>query len=106
MPWKDQSFLEWLVGWLLQHADTIMGFALAFILAAFRTAQKHHKVDWLEAMICGCLTFAASSILEWMKFPSQFAIFIGGIVGFKGSLWVKTYINKQLETTDTIKDDE
>jgi lambda family phage holin len=103
MPWKDQSFLEWLISWFVQHADTILGFVIAFILAVFRTAHKYRKVDWLEALICGFLTFAASSVLEWLRFPPQVSIVIGGIIGFKGSLWTGALISKKLEIADEIR---
>lgn len=93
MPAKYQPLLDW----LLQHGEIIMGFMLAVLLAVFRTSKKYGKADWLEALICGALTLAAASLLEWMKFPSSLAIAIGGVIGFKGSHWTNAIIDRKLD---------
>lgn len=96
MPAKYQPLLDW----LLLHGEIIMGFLLAVLLAVFRTAKKYGKADWVEALICGALTLAAASLLEWMKFPSQLAIAVGGVIGFKGSQWTNSLIDKKLDVKE------
>lgn len=107
MPWKNQSFWEWLLqnseaiwAWLIQHGEIVVGFFLAVVLAIFRTTRAYGKADWVEALICGFLTLAGASLLEWLKFPSQIAIAVGGVIGFKGSKWANEFIDKKLQLED------
>lgn len=93
MPYRNNPFLADLVQWFSTHATVIFGFFLAVMLSIFSTAKKHGKVDWLEALICGGLTVAIASILGYFNLPNQLAVFIGGFIGFKGSLWVEEKFN-------------
>lgn len=94
MPWRNSNFLEILYNFIVTYGIAIGSFVLAMLISIFTTAKKHGKVDWLEAIICGLLTLAIASILGWLKLPEQLAIFVGGLVGFKGSTWVDTKFNK------------
>lgn len=95
MPWRNNHFLADLLQWLNTYATVIFGFFLAVLLSIFSTAKKHGKIDWLEALICGGLTVAIASILNYINLPNQLAIFIGGFIGFKGSLWVEEKFNQE-----------
>ena len=88
MPWKNQSFFEWAYDILVNYWWVIASFILTVLLAVFRTAKKYGKVDWLEAFICGLLTIAISSVLSWINLPTESCIFLGGVIGFKGTKWV------------------
>ncbi|MFW1950436.1 phage holin family protein [Acinetobacter beijerinckii] len=46
--------------------------------------------------MCGCLTLTIVSALEYLALPIQLSIFVGGIVGFKGTLWVDRIISKKV----------
>lgn len=74
----------------------IMAMLLSIVTSALKSIKKKGKLDWLEALICGCLTLAVSSTLQYLKLPQEISIFLGGLIGFKGSLWVDSRINKDL----------
>lgn len=95
MPWRNDSFLNAIFQFITTYSAVIIGFFLAFFISIFSTAKKYGKVDWLEALICGGLTVAISSVLSHFNLPHQFAIFIGGFIGFKGSLWLEEKFNHE-----------
>lgn len=95
MPWRNDNFWTHLYQFITAHSAVIFGFFLAVLVSIFSTAKKHGKVDWLEALICGSLTVAISSLLSHFNLPYQFAIFLGGFIGFKGSLWLEEKFNHE-----------
>lgn len=93
------SIYEYLVSALkalAEHGIIIGATALSVTIAGVKSMKKHGKLDWMEALMCGCLTLAVSSALEYLKLPQQLAIFLGGLIGFKGSLWVDKFINRKI----------
>jgi lambda family phage holin len=46
----------------------------------------------LEASICGALTLAASSALDWVGAPQQIAVAVGGFIGFIGVAKLRAYL--------------
>ncbi|OUY07634.1 phage holin family protein [Acinetobacter populi] len=90
------SVYKFLVDTLTIYGVTIMALLLSIITSALKSIKRKGKLDWVEALICGCLTLAVSSTLQYLKLSSEISIFLGGLIGFKGSLWVDARINKDL----------
>ncbi|WP_336943358.1 phage holin family protein [Acinetobacter modestus] len=109
MPWKNQTFLDWLYAILVNYSWLVASFILTVLLAVFRTAKKYGKVDWLEAIICGLLTIAIASILSWLNLPNEVGIFFGGVIGFKGTKWVDQKFTEKFDqaigSSETDKDE-
>lgn len=99
MPWKNQTFFEWLYAIFMNYSWIFASFILTVLLAVFRTAKKYGKVDWLEAIICGLLTIAIASILSWINLPNEVGIFLGGVIGFKGTKWVDQKFSEKYDQT-------
>ncbi len=81
---------------LTMNAVMVMAMLLSIITSALKSKKRKGRLDWLEALICGCLTLAVSSTLQYLKLPQELSIFLGGLIGFKGSRWVDSRINKDL----------
>ena len=79
---------------VVENRSLYVAVIITMILSTSRSVQRKSRIDWVEAIICGALTIAASSILEYFKLPMQFSIFIGGVIGFKGSRWVETKLDE------------
>lgn len=97
MPYKNNQFWADFIQWLSTYSAVIFAFFLAVFISIFSTAKKHGKIDWLEALICGGLTVAIASVLSYINLPNQLAVFIGGFIGFKGSLWVEEKFNQEYQ---------
>ncbi len=46
----------------------------------------------LEALICGALSLSASSVIEWMAWPSSLSVGAGGAIGFIGVTAIRELI--------------
>lgn len=97
MPWKDQSFMDWAVDMFIAYWWILASFLLTVLLAVFRTAKKYGKVDWLESFICGLLTIAIASLLSFLNLPNEVGIFLGGVIGFKGTIWVDQKVSEKFD---------
>lgn len=97
MPYRNNQFWTDFFQWLNTYSAVIFAFFLAVFISVFSTAKKHGKIDWLEALICGGLTVAIASVLSYINLPNQLAVFIGGFIGFKGSLWVEEKFNQEYQ---------
>lgn len=102
MPDKPESWAA-LVAWLQQYWPAIYGSALGSIIAALRVIYDGGSMrkTVLEGMLCGALTLAVSSALEWLALPSTLAPFFGGFIGLVGVEGVRrlamTYSGKRVE---------
>lgn len=95
-----QENLQPIIDWLNAHDMGIIGVFLSVGVSVIRSIKKRGKIDWLEAVLCGGLTLTMVSTLEYLNIPMQISIFVGGIIGFKGTLWVDHFINKKLGDDD------
>ncbi|SDI55941.1 phage holin, lambda family [Pseudomonas abietaniphila] len=48
----------------------------------------------LEALICGALSLSASSVIEWVAWPSSLSVAAGGAIGFIGVTVIREFIIK------------
>lgn len=91
-----QDYFKYAIDWLDAHNLTVVAVILLVIVAIVRSLKKRGKIDWLEGVLCGCLTLTIVSALEYLALPIQLSIFVGDIVGFKGTLWVDRMISKKV----------
>ena len=73
-----QEYLKPAIDWLDAHNLTVLAVVLSVLVAIVRSLKKRGKIDWLEAVLCGCLTLTIVSGLEYLKLPMQLSIFVGG----------------------------
>lgn len=97
MP-PDSSLWQQLYELLHEIRHFILSFVLAVLISILSTSHKHGSIDWIEALICGFLTLACASTLNYLNLPSELSIFLGGFVGFKGSLWVDNKFNQKFNS--------
>lgn len=66
----------------------IQGALMAVVMSLLRVYYDANETSTaralLEASICGCLTLAAASALDWIGAPQQIAVAVGGFIGFIG----------------------
>lgn len=98
MPEKDPN--AWLaahfvVKWFIDNVQLLAAFALSFVVAVLRTL-KDGKLDLIEAGLCGMLTLASWSAIEYIGLPTKTAIFVGGMIAWLGTAWCKKYVKAML----------
>lgn len=79
--------------------------AVTFLMAVFRTAKEHGKVDWVEAIMCGLFSLGIWFVLGWFNIPEGGGVLIGGIIGYKGSAAVSEWLSDKFGFDDD-KDEE
>lgn len=66
----------------------IQGALMAVVMAVLRVYYDAEETSAtraaLEASICGALTLASASALDWLGAPQQIAVAVGGFIGFIG----------------------
>jgi lambda family phage holin len=88
MPGKDPAF--WAAVWsaIAGLSATTKGAAMATLISYLRVMydgkETHQLRVLLEALICGCLSLCATSVISWLQLPADLAIAAGGAVGFMG----------------------
>jgi lambda family phage holin len=93
-PDKDPSI--WADIWFALSSPTWQGAIMAVIISVLRVlydANETRKLRVvLEALICGGLSLSASSIIEWMAWPSSLSVSAGGAIGFIGVATIRELI--------------
>jgi lambda family phage holin len=98
MPEKNPEnwvVLSFIAKWIFENSQLLASFALSFVVAVLRTI-KEGKVDLIEASLCGMLTLASWSMIEYIGFPQKIAIFVGGMIAWLGTAWCKKYVKSML----------
>jgi lambda family phage holin len=85
MPDKPDTWAV-LTAWLHPHWSAIFAACLSGVIAALRVIYDGGKPreSILESLLCGTLTLAVSSTMEWLSLPPSMATFFGGIIGLAG----------------------
>jgi lambda family phage holin len=101
MPDKPDIWVPF-VEWLQQHWPAISGCTLGGFVAALRVIYDGgtRRQMILESLLCGALTLAVSSVLEWMSLPASLASFVGGAIGLIGVERVRRVAVGHLEQID------
>jgi len=73
--------------------NTMIALALAILTSAVRVVYDHEEAKpiriALEAILCGCLSFAASFAIAAMGLDMAWAVFSGGVIGFLGADFIR-----------------
>lgn len=75
---------------LWQGAVMAATISLLRVLYEGKEANKWRVI--LEALICGALSLSASSVIEWMAWPSSLSVAAGGTIGFIGVTAIRELI--------------
>lgn len=89
MPGRDPNVWQQLLTYIALVWPQIYAGGLAFIVALIRGlhAGNRARQSWLEAILCGCLTFALFPALHYVGLPGGLAASIGAFIAFKGTEW-------------------
>lgn len=97
-PDNDPS--AWAEIWRALSSPTWQGAIMAVSISVLRVlydARETRKLRViLEALICGGLSLSASSIIEWMAWPSSLSVGAGGAIGFIGVSAIRELIVRLL----------
>ncbi|MEQ7921155.1 phage holin, lambda family [Xanthomonas sp. WHRI 1810A] len=99
MPEKTPDF--WAQVWLVLSNPLWQGAIMAATISLLRVlyeAKEQNK--WrivFEALICGALSLSASSVIEWMSWPSSLSVGAGGTIGFIGVTAIRELIIRFLD---------
>ena len=104
MPEKDPNLWVWIITLIREawhdftSSKVWLGFALAVMMVMLRNLYddnpKSLKVKIAEALICGGLTLAISTILDYLGLPNSASICVGGVIGFIGIDQIRDVIKK------------
>ncbi|WP_296254716.1 MULTISPECIES: phage holin, lambda family [unclassified Pseudomonas] len=94
MPEKSPEF--WAQVWLLLSNPLWQGAIMAATISLLRVLydgkEQNRRRVLLEALICGALSLSASSVIEWMAWPSSLSVAAGGAIGFIGVTAIRQLI--------------
>ncbi|WP_442870693.1 phage holin, lambda family [Cobetia sp. MMG027] len=73
---------------------------ISIVVSVLRSILKggDKKEVVLEPLLCGCLTFVAVSIGEYLKIPSDLTVAIGGFVGFMGVKKISGLLDQMIKS--------
>ena len=66
------------------------------VMAMFRTAKQHGKIDYLEAAMCAIFAYGVYLVLGWFKIPPEASVLVGGFVGWLGTARVAAIVQDKL----------
>lgn len=81
---------------IIEYWLVISTVIVATLMAVFRTAQKNGKIDWLEAGMCGVFAYGVWFVLSSFNLPEGAGVLVGGMVGYKGTTFVSTWVSDKL----------
>jgi len=98
-----ENFVKWLDG-VSQLPPEFVGAILAMLLSLLRVVYDEQETKpirvLVETLICGGLSLTASSAIIAMNLDSNWAMFVGGSIGFLGVTTVRALalklINKKI----------
>lgn len=95
MPDKPDT---WAKVWLALSEPLWQGVIMAVVISFLRVLYDAKETKpWrviLEALICGALSLVASSVIEWMAWPSNLSVAAGGAIGFLGVTAIREMVTR------------
>lgn len=95
MPDKPET---WTKIWLALSDPLWQGAIMAILISGLRVLYDAKETSKrriiLEALICGGLSLSASSVIEWMEWPSNLSVAAGGAIGFLGVTAIRELVTK------------
>lgn len=74
----------------------VQGAIMAVVMSVLRVYYDAEETSAvraaLEASICGALTLASASALDWLGAPEQIAVAVGGFIGFIGVAKLRAFL--------------
>ena len=70
------------------------------VMAMFRTAKQHGKIDYLEAAMCAIFAYGVYLVLGWFKIPPEASVLVGGFFGWLGTAKVAAIVQDKLGFED------
>ena len=95
MPDKPDTwakFLEVVSNPLWQGA--IMAVIVSLLRVMYDAKETSKRRIFFEALICGALSLVASSLIEWMAWPSSLSVAAGGSIGFLGVTAIRELVTR------------
>ena len=105
---NNNMYKSSIMEWLQSNAPLIYGVVLSIIIAYGRLtyAGVGGRRKWVEALLCGALSLAASSGLDYFGLPVSMNPFIGGAIGFLGVDKLRQISNSMLRKRVDNNDDQ
>lgn len=100
MPEKNPDL--WAQIWQLLSAPSpvwqgmIMSTLICLLRVLYDAKETSKRRIFFEALICGGLSMSASSVIEWMEWPSNLSIAAGGAIGFLGVTAIREMLTRFL----------
>lgn len=96
MPEKNPDL--WAQVWMALSNPLWQGVIMAIVVSLLRILNDAKETSkrriLLEALICGCLSLVASSLIEWMTWPPSLSVAAGGTIGFLGVTAIRELVNR------------
>jgi lambda family phage holin len=70
----------------------IMAATISLLRVLYEAKEASKRRIIFEALICGALSLSASSVIEWMAWPSSLSVAAGGTIGFIGVTAIRELI--------------
>lgn len=91
-----EDFLSNVWKGVVEHWLVIASVSSAILMAIFRTAKNHGKIDWLESFTCGVFSFGVWYALGFFGIPEGLGVLIGGMIGFFGATKTSSWLIDKL----------
>jgi lambda family phage holin len=94
MPEKNPDFWAqvWIVVTTPLWQGAIMSATISMLRVLYEGKEANKRRVLLEALMCGGLSLSASSVIEWMAWPSSLSVGAGGAIGFIGVTAIRELI--------------
>lgn len=97
MPEKPDT---WAALWVALSNPLWQGAIMAILISCLRVLYDAKETSKrrivFEALICGGLALSASSVIEWMEWPSNLSVAAGGTIGFLGVTAIREMVTRFL----------
>ncbi|UST78031.1 phage holin, lambda family [Pseudomonas siliginis] len=74
----------------------IMAVIVSLLRVMYDAKETSKRRILFEALICGALSLVASSLIEWMAWPSSLSVAAGGSIGFLGVTAIRELVTRFL----------
>ncbi|WP_460100096.1 phage holin, lambda family [Pseudomonas sp. H3_C08] len=97
MPDKPHTWAKiWLALSNPLWQGVIMSITVSLLRVMYDAKETSKRRIVFEALICGSLSLVASSIIEWMAWPSSLSVAAGGTIGFLGVTAIRELVTRFL----------
>lgn len=90
--------LETIVKFWFHFKIAIAAFAMAFLMAIFRTYKTNGRVDFIESIMCGMFAIGIWTFMDWLEVSQIVSVGLASAVGYFGTHAVSEFIKRKLNT--------